>query len=48
MVEVLMMSAKLATLDLLKRKVFLNKGYDAIISVHNVTDKLYHMTQIIL
>ena len=33
MVTVLMMSAKMATLGLLKIKVFGNKGYDVIISV---------------
>ena len=35
-----MMSAKLATLGLLKIKVFWNKGYDVIISVHDVTNKI--------
>ena len=39
MVEFLMMSAKLATLGLLKVKVFWNKGYDVIISVCDVTKK---------
>ena len=39
-VEFLMMSAKLATLGLLKIKVFWNKGYDVIISVHDVTNKI--------
>ena len=34
------MSAKLATLGLLKIKVFLNKGYDVIISVFDVTNKI--------
>ena len=34
-----MMSAKLATLDL-KIKVFWNKGYDNIIFVHNITNKV--------
>ena len=34
------MSAKLATLDLLEIKVFWNKGYDAIIFVHHVTNKI--------
>ena len=34
-----MMSAKLATLSL-KIKVFWNNGYDAIISVHEVTNKI--------
>ena len=40
MVAVLMVSAKLSTLGLLKIKVFWNKGYDAIIFVHDVTDKI--------
>ena len=37
MVAILIKSAKWATLGLLKIKGFLNKGYDIIISVHNVT-----------
>ena len=39
MVAILMMSAKLATLDLLKIKIFWNKGYDFIISVYDDTNK---------
>ena len=39
MVVILMMSAKLATLDLLKIKVFWNKGYDVIIFVYDVINK---------
>ena len=35
-----MMSAKLATLDLLEIKVFWNKGYDVIIFVHHVPNKI--------
>ena len=34
------MSAKMATLGLLKIKIFWNKGYDVIISVHDVTNKI--------
>ena len=34
------MSAKMAILDLLKIKVFWNKVYDVIISVHDVTNKI--------
>ena len=34
------MSAKLATLGLLKIKVTLNKSFDVIIFVHNVTNKI--------
>ena len=40
MVAILMMSAKLATLGLLKTKVFSNKGYDVIISVRDLTNKI--------
>ena len=40
MVIVLMMSAKLTTLGLFKTKIFLNKGYDIISSVHDVTNKM--------
>ena len=39
MVTILMMSAKMATPDLLKIRVFWNKVYDVIISVHDVTNK---------
>ena len=39
MVTILLMSAKMATLGLLKIRVFLNKGYDVIISVHDITNK---------
>ena len=35
-----MISAKLATLSLLKIKIFWNKIYDAIIFVHDVTNKI--------
>ena len=35
-----MMSAKLATLDLLKIKIFWNKGYEVTISVHDATNKI--------
>ena len=34
-----MMSANMATLGLLKIKVFENKGYDTLIFVHDVTSK---------
>ena len=37
MVAILIMSAKMATPDLLKIKVFWNKVYDVIISDHDVT-----------
>ena len=40
MVAILMMSEKLATIGLHKIKVFWNKIYDIIISVHDVTNKI--------
>ena len=40
LVIVLMMSAKMATPGLLKITVFWNKGYDVIISVDDVTNKI--------
>ena len=43
-----MMSAKLAILGFLKVKVFWNKGYDVIITVHDVIKETYLVTQIIL
>ena len=39
MVTILMMSAKMATLSLLKMKVFRNKGVDVIISIYDVINK---------
>ena len=39
-VIILMMSAKMATLDLLKLKLFQNKNYDVMILVHDVTKKI--------
>ena len=40
MVEFLMMSAKLATLSLLKIKVIWGNGYDIITPVYDVTNKI--------
>ena len=40
MVAILMLSAKLVTVGLLKIKVFWNLGYGVIISVHVVTNKI--------
>ena len=40
MVAILMMSAKLATLGLLKIKGFWNKGYEVILSDHDVSNKI--------
>ena len=40
MAAVLIMSAKMATLGLLKREVFWNKGYDVIIFVYDVSSKI--------
>ena len=37
---ILMASAKMATLGFLKLKVSWNKGYDVILSVHDVTNKI--------
>ena len=39
-IVVILMILKLATLSLLKIEVFWNKGYDAIISVHDVTNEI--------
>ena len=43
-----MMSAKMATLGLLKTKVFWNKGYDVKFLSLTSPTKFYHVTQIIL
>ena len=40
MITILMVSAKVATVCLLKIKVFQNEGYDVILSVHDVTNKI--------
>ena len=48
MFTILMMSARIATLGYLKLKVFWNKSYDVIIYVYDVTNKIFHVTQIIL
>ena len=40
MVTIVMMSAKIATLVLLKRNFFYNKVYDVIIPVHSITKKI--------
>ena len=40
MITILMMSAKMATLGLLEIMVFWKKGYDVIICVHDVTNKI--------
>ena len=39
-VPILMMSKKLAALGLPETKIFQNKGYDVIISVHDVNNKI--------
>ena len=39
-ITILIISAKLANLDLHKIKVFWNKGYDVIISAHDVNNKI--------
>ena len=43
-----MMSAKMAPPGLLKTMLFSNKGYDVIVSVHDVVDKIYNVIQFIL
>ena len=40
MVTILVMLAKMATPGFLKLKLFGNKGYDVIISVHDVINKI--------
>ena len=40
MVTTLMISAKMATLGILKIKLLWNKGYGVIISVHDVTSQI--------
>ena len=40
MVTILMLSAKKATLGLLKTKVFCNRGYDTITFLRDVTNKI--------
>ena len=47
MIVILMMLAKLATTRLLI-KVFWSKGYGVRISVDEVTNEIYHVTEIIL
>ena len=47
MVTILIMSAKQASLGLLKIRIFQNKDYDAIIPITSPT-KNYHVAQIIL
>ena len=42
----LMVSAKMATLDLLKVKVFWNKGYDVIMYAHDVNKKAFSLESI--
>ena len=41
MVTILMVSAKMASLSLLKINVFWIKGYDVITSVHDVTSNIF-------
>ena len=38
----------MATLGLLKVKIFLNKGYDVIISAYDVTVNVYYVTKFLL
>ena len=48
MVATLTMPAKLATLGLLKIKVYWIQGYDVIISAYDAIKKFYHMSQVII
>ena len=53
MVATLMMSAKMSTLGLLKEKIFWNKGYDDIIYVQGVINKilscdLYNIVDVVM
>ena len=49
MLKTLAMPAKIANLGFLKIKIFYNKGYyHVIVFLHDFTNKLYHVTQIIL
>ena len=43
-----MTSAKFATLGFLKVKLFWNKGYNVIIYIHDVTNKIFLVTQILM
>ena len=40
MIVILMMSAKMTTLGLLKKKVFWSKVYDLVIFIHEVANKI--------
>ena len=40
MVTIFMMPAKITTPGLLKIRVFLNKGYDVIIFIYDITNKI--------
>ena len=46
MIAIFIMSAKLATLGLHEIKVFSNKRFDVVTSVHDASNKIYHLTQI--
>ena len=41
MVTILMILPNIATLGLLKLKIFWNNGYDILTSVHDVTNKIF-------
>ena len=41
MITIFMMPGRIATLGLYKMKVFWSKGYDAINSIHDVTNKIF-------
>ena len=54
MVAILIISTKLVALGLLKVKIFWNKGYDIIISIHDVINQissqilLYYITDLLM
>ena len=49
MIAILMIYSKLATLVFLKIRIFWTKGYDFIISVHDVTSKIlsHHLNYVV-
>ena len=48
MVAILMMSAKMASPELLKIKVSWNKGYDVIVYVDDFTNQILSVARIVL
>ena len=48
MIAILMISAKVTILGLLKIKIFWSQGYDVIIYAYDVINNIYQVTQILL